>query len=130
MPEPVQPAEPRPAQAASEPVVQPSGPTPQEQASIEADYKRALLAAIERHKHYPRMALRMEQEGVVTVGFTVLADGSIVDIHIEGAGSYPALNEAALEAVRKVGRAMPIPAELGKGRWSFAVPMAFRLEDA
>ncbi|HET19555.1 MAG TPA: energy transducer TonB [Chromatiales bacterium] len=111
------------------PVAEPPGPAPEELARIEASYKRALAAAIERNKVYPRMASRMGQEGVVTVGFTVLADGTIEDIHIVGEGSYPSLNEATLEAVRAVGRAMPIPPELGKSRWAFAVPIAYRLEE-
>lgn len=130
-PQPVQPVAPRPVPPAPEPapVVEPPGPTPEERARIEASYKRALAAAIERNKVYPRMASRMGQEGIVTVGFTVLADGSIEDIHIVGEGSYPSLNEATLEAVRAVGRAMPIPSELGKSRWAFAVPIAYRLEE-
>jgi len=130
-PQPVQQVEPRPAPPAPvpAPVAEPPGPTPEEKARIEASYKRALAAAIERNKVYPRMASRMGQEGVVTVGFTVLADGTIQDIHIVGEGAYPSLNEATLEAVRAVGRAMPIPPELGKGRWAFAVPIAYRLEE-
>jgi len=130
-PQPVQQVEPSPVPPAPEPspVVEPPGPTPEERARIEASYKRALAAAIERNKVYPRMASRMGQEGVVTVGFTVLADGTIQDIHIVGEGAYPSLNEATLEAVRAVGRAMPIPPELGKSRWAFAVPIAYRLEE-
>lgn len=127
-PQPVEAVTPQPVPPPA-PVAEPPGPAPEELARIEASYKRVLAAAIERNKVYPRMASRMGQEGVVTVGFTVLADGTIEDIHIVGEGSYPSLNEATLEAVRAVGRAMPIPPELGKSRWAFAVPIAYRLEE-
>ena len=104
-----------------------SAPRAAEQADLRARYKAQLLAAIERHKHYPARARRRGIEGQVQVGFSVMADGSLQDIHVVKGSGSKVLDKAALEALRKLGRVQPIPAELGLRRWELVVPMAFGL---
>ena len=96
-------------------------------ASIEQAYKTALQAEIARHRSYPLMARRLRQEGTVAVGFVVQADGRLTAIELLESSGHQLLDEAALAAVREVGRFRPIPEELDRLDWSLSVPLNFRL---
>ncbi|MCF6282780.1 MAG: energy transducer TonB [Candidatus Polarisedimenticolaceae bacterium] len=94
---------------------------------IAEKYRDSLLAAISRQKRYPKRAQRLGLEGEVVVGFTVKADGQIVDIGLVESSEYNHLDRAALKAVKKVGQLAPIPVMLGKNRWAFQVPLQYTL---
>jgi TonB family protein len=50
---------------------------------------------------YPMQAMRMGQQGVVKVGFTVSAQGRPIDISVESKFGVPALDAAAIAAVSR-----------------------------
>jgi len=67
-------------------------------------YLSDVLAHIEHHKWYPKIARRMGVEGEVMVRFVLHADGSAQDLHIENGP------ETLMAAARKtVERSMPMP---------------------
>ena len=67
-------------------------------------YLSDVLAHIEHHKWYPKIARRMGIEGEVKVRFVLHADGSAQDLHIENGP------ETLMAAARKtVERSMPMP---------------------
>lgn len=50
---------------------------------------------------YPMQAMRMGQQGVVKVGFTVGAQGRPIDLSVESTMGAPALDDAAIAAVSR-----------------------------
>jgi protein TonB len=96
-------------------------------ASVAERYKRALLQAIHRHKHYPRQARRKGEEGRVQVAFTVERDGTIRDVRVVAGSGAQLLDRAAEAAVKSIGRFQPFPQELGHRSLRFQVPIVFAL---
>lgn len=94
---------------------------------LEAEFKRALLIAIEANKTYPQRARRRRHEGRVLVAFTVLKDGQIKELRVKQASGYATLDEAALAAIKHSLPFHPIPVALGRPQWEFIVPIEFRL---
>lgn len=81
------------------------------------DYIGKLRAEIERHKFYPRHAKRLNQEGAVTLEFTLAADGSVSQVTVLKSSGSRWLDEAALQAVNSARSVGPSPQGLS-GRYS------------
>lgn len=73
-------------------------------AAAQESYLARLLAHIDSHKFYPRVARRRGQEGDVHVAFYLLQDGGIRALEVSGASRQ--LREAAQRAVQA---ALPLP---------------------
>jgi protein TonB len=90
-------------------------------------YIAEIRSKIEANKSYPLISRRMGQTGIVIVAFTLLKDGSIMDLHVHKSSRFDRLDASAVEAVRKVGRFNPIPSEVGESQMDINVPVKFYL---
>ncbi len=123
---PTPPAEPAP----STPQQETPPPATVSNAIVQAEkqsYRSALRAAILAQQKYPRQAQRRRMEGTVTVGFTLLKNGSIQNIHVQQSSGHRLLDKAATNAVKRVGHFKPIPEKYKKSRWEFEIPVVFKL---
>lgn len=59
-----------------------------------------LHAAIQRQQQYPGSAQELQQEGTVTLAFTLSPDGSISNLRVARSSGTESLDSAALSAVR------------------------------
>lgn len=114
-----------PKQAQASPT--PASPTPDERDKIRLQYQSALAEAIERAKFYPSLARRLNQEGIIRVGFTVLADGRITNIHLVDPTGASALNQGAIEAIKRVGQFRPLPPALGLAKMDLSISLIYKL---
>ena len=96
-------------------------------ATIKEIYISEVRSKIEANKFYPLISRRMGQAGTAVVGFTLLKDGSIIDLHVHKSSKFDRLDASALDAVKKVGRFGPIPNELGESQMDITVPVRFYL---
>jgi protein TonB len=94
---------------------------------IEDEYKAALRQAIEKHKTYPRRAVRLRKQGEVVMGFTVLKDGTIQAIRVVQSSGVSLLDKAAKSAVKKTSGSLPFPGKLERSQWDFTIPIKFSL---
>jgi protein TonB len=94
----------------------------------EAAYRSRLQALIAARKQYPRMAEKEEAEGVVSVAFVVLPNGTITGARIARSAGNQWLDQAALQAVHAASGALPFPADIHKSQWSFTINVNFALE--
>ncbi|OYY55363.1 MAG: hypothetical protein B7Y53_04085 [Halothiobacillus sp. 28-55-5] len=124
--DPAPPANGAPAAPASAPTP-PAKPSAAQQQDLLAAYQAALAAAIEREKFYPPLARRLNQEGSVEIGFTVLADGRIVNIHLLTQAPSAALERGAMAAIAGVGQFKPIPPQLGMGTMNLTISLVYKL---
>ncbi len=69
------------------------------------EYLRRLMAHIESHKHYPRVARRRGIQGGVVVSFSLLEKGNVKDVRIDE--GHRVLRKAVEEAIAA---AQPMPA--------------------
>ncbi len=94
---------------------------------IKEKYINQIYILIEKLKFYPKMAKRLNQEGTVEIIFTILQDGSVVDVKLEKTSNFYSIDKAALEAVGKMKKIEPIPTELNKEKWELILPIKFEL---
>lgn len=92
-----------------------------------AKWQSRVLSWLNRHKRYPASARSRRQEGLVQVAFTVDQGGRVTSSRVSRSSGIPALDQAALEMVR---RASPVPApppEIASSALRLAVPVDFSL---
>ncbi|UJS25633.1 energy transducer TonB [Thiothrix winogradskyi] len=106
--------------------VAPSAPAI-DNAAAEAAYRQKLQNLIGARKQYPRQAERAEVEGIVTVSFTVLPNGTITGARVSQSSGNEWLDKAALQAVNASSGTLPFPAGINKKQWDFALKVNFRL---
>ena len=94
----------------------------------EAAYRSRLQALIAARKQYPRMAEKEEAEGVASVAFVVLPNGTISGARIARSAGNQWLDQAALQAVRAASGALPFPPDIHKSQWPFTINVNFALE--
>ena len=96
-------------------------------ASLEDEYKEALRRAIEAEKFYPKRARRLRREGFVLVDFIIDSAGFIHRVQVSQSSGTELLDTAAIEAVKRLGRYLPIPPELQRQQWSLEIPIEYSL---
>ena len=107
-----------------EPEPQQAEPEPEKQDEHNA-YRAAIRREIERHKRYPARAKMMRKQGVVSVSFSVGADGSLSGERVTNSSGDESLDNAALEAVRSARPVGPKPAGFTS---SVSVPISFTIQ--
>ncbi|KHD87617.1 MAG: siderophore-mediated iron transport protein [Bdellovibrio sp. ArHS] len=98
-----------------------------QEVSPEERYLYEIKKLLERRKRYPAMAKKMGQTGIVTMRFTLAADGSLLASEVIEKSPYESLNQAAHELVRSINGVKPFPQEIQKTSWSFTVPIEYVL---
>lgn len=92
-----------------------------------ANYYAKLAAKLAQSKRYPRQSRRRGEEGQVTIGFTVHANGDASNVRIVKSSGSVRLDDAAIDMVN---RAQPLPAfslEMGDKPLDITLPVAFEL---
>lgn len=106
-----------------------NSPSEQPQATPAAQSSRYLTLVrnlIERRKHYPGFARSQRQEGTVLIRLGIGTRGEITALSLLNSSGHPALDRAALEAVRKA-QPFPPPPQYGLGAMSIDIPMLYKL---
>ncbi len=82
-----------------------------------------------RYFRYPPLALRNGWQGTVLLGFRVNGQGDIEAIHVAHSSGYSALDDAAIGALRKVGR-LTLDTEPTTQSFDLQLPVIYRLEES
>ncbi|MBD3805099.1 MAG: TonB family protein, partial [Thioclava sp.] len=90
--------------------------------SLMGSWGGQIRARVERHKTPPAGA----GAGRVVVALNVARDGRLLGAAVAKSSGNAALDQAALDAVRRAGRFPVAPQGLAKARYSFTLPMTFR----
>ncbi len=104
-----------------------AGPSEEDITRALEGYRRLVYASIERNKQYPAIARKLGHEGEVAVSFLLARDGSLKSASVSSSSGFFELDEAALEAVRAVGKFPAFPGLLQQENLRFAVRLAFEL---
>ena len=97
------------------------------QDSALAKYLSELREFITQKQEYPIMAKRLQQEGTITVKFTVQSDGTIYGIKVLRQSPYEILNQEALRMILKVKSFRRFPKELTHFKIEVIFPIEFEL---
>ena len=90
----------------------------------ESKYPGLVQAALRRALRFPSNA--GNARGQALVRFLVAANGGVSGITIVSSTGSSALDQAAIDTVRRAAPFPPIPAEAGRASWSFTLPLQFR----
>lgn len=108
-----------------------SKPSPGQSATLarlQANWQKALMGKLERHKRYPAAASRHGVKGVVIVRFKVDRSGHVISTEIKQSSGSPILDEEALALLE---RASPLPAppnEIDEPMLDNALPIWFGMK--
>jgi protein TonB len=92
-----------------------------------ATYEQILLAHLERHKRYPRVARAHGQEGVTRIRFSIDRRGQVLDVRLVASSGHTLLDREA-EALPRRAQPLPSPpAEIAGATIEFTAPIEFFL---
>ncbi|MXO76011.1 TonB family protein [Altererythrobacter aerius] len=94
----------------------------------EADYFAQLSAHLNKRKRYPTEAKKARQQGVVTVRFTVHADGSVTGSAIRRSSGHELLDQATLELLQRVAPLPRFPKSMTKPSITLSLPIDYSLQ--
>lgn len=86
-----------------------------------------LMSFIRDNVQYPAEAAKRKEQGLVVVQFVVEKDGSLTDFEINRHAT-PALDEAAIEVIKKMPKWKPGKTNGKPVRVRFSLPVSYRLK--
>lgn len=92
-----------------------------------SSYQAQVLAHLQRYRIYPAAAKRAGLRGTATVRFTLSANGQVIAASLAAGSGAAALDQAALDMVRRASPFPPFPPDLHRTRLAFAAPVRFDL---
>ena len=105
---------------------QTSDVTPGEKQKTRLSYTQQLKNYIEQNKFYPRLALRLNQVGVVRIRLEITPNGIFKNVKIIHASAHKSLNTAALKLIKDLKHFKPLPKSFQKDT-GFIIPLAYEI---
>jgi protein TonB len=87
-----------------------------------SNYKGLVQRKLERAKKRVRVAAK----GTVIVSFTISANGNVVNLRVRKSSGKPAIDQGALDIVRRASPFPALPPETGLKSYPVSVPMTFK----
>ena len=114
--------------------VEPTNPSPRNTARVEAAAPRIdpswttlLFKQLQRFKSYPSGARVHNEQGVVTLSFTVDRDGHVLSRQIASSSGHPDLDAEVLTMIERAQPLPAFPASMTQAQQDFTVPIRFSL---
>lgn len=109
-PRPATPSDPGPAAPeTTAPPARPAPPATRASSSAADTWEGRVLAALEKHRRYPKAAQARRQQGVAYIRFRVDRGGKVLWSRLERSSGFGELDRAAVEAPRRAQPLPPIP---------------------
>lgn len=81
-----------------------------------------------QHFYYPMLARRHGWQGQVLLGFSVAANGSIHDVHVQRGSGYSLLDESAQSALNRIKQLHQVQHWLGGATMQLQLSVVYRLQ--
>ena len=94
---------------------------------IYQSYYGVIRNILDSNKKYPLLSLQRRQEGTPVVEFTILQNGTVVNLSVSSSG-YRLLDREAQKIVLKSSPFPPIPDSIGKKSIDLRIPINFNLQ--
>ena len=100
-----------------------------QEADVRTQYLMSVARKLQQEKKYPVLAFRRGIEGVVHLGFTIMADGTVCFVDVSGAERKSVLYKEVVDLAERVSPLDPIPEGLALSKMRLSVPIVFKIED-
>ena len=94
---------------------------------IYQSYYGVIRNILDSNKKYPLLSLQRRQEGTPVVEFTILKDGTVINLEVSSSG-YRLLDREAQKIVLKSSPFPPVPDSIGKKSIDLRIPINFNLQ--
>lgn len=91
------------------------------------NYFSSLMAWLNTHKNYPKLAKKNKEQGIVKLKFTITREGDISNASIHTSSGYQRLDQAAIQMLRAASPVPPIPNDLGRSTLTLVIPIEYSL---
>lgn len=115
-----------PVQAAKAPAA-PSAADVARRAAAEANWQGLLLAHLEQHKKYPRLAQKRRQEGTAYLRFRMDRSGQVLNFALARSAGHDALDKEVLAMIKRAEPLPALPPEVTDSQMDIVVPVQFML---
>ncbi len=103
------------------------GPATISNSNAVPNWRRQIVTRLERHKRYPAAAHARHERGTAQLVFRLDRDGRVMESHIARSSGSAALDQEALEIVRRAQPFPALPPEIAGPHVDLAVPIRFNL---
>ncbi len=111
------------------PPPEPPAPTEEDVNAAKNQYAGTLGRAIAKHKNYPKIAQMRGWQGDCLLDLKLDGSGNVLSANVKESSGHEALDNQALEMVRKAAP-FPTPPDALRGRsFNITVPVSFKLEN-
>jgi protein TonB len=94
---------------------------------VRASWEGSVAAQLRRAQRYPSGARARNEQGAVTLSFSLNRNGGVLAEHIVRGSGYPELDQEVLAMVQRAQPFPPFPPEMTQARIDLAVPIRFML---
>ena len=108
----------------------PPEPSPADVDNALGEYGGQLGRAIAKHKAYPKIAQMRGWEGEVMLDLKIDGSGNVLSAKVKDSSGHDALDNQALEMVKKASPFPAPPSALRSRTFNITVPVSFKLEPA
>lgn len=92
------------------------------------DYRATLGAWLARHKHYPRRARRLGQQGTAVLHFVIDRKGKVLEWSISSSSGHQLLDDAVKQMIRQSDPLPAMPDSMAVSKLELTVPINFALQ--
>lgn len=113
-----------------QPSAAPAAPAPADvarRAAAEANWQGILLAHLERHKKYPRLARKRRAEGTAYLRFRMHRSGQVLSFTLARSAGHDSLDEEVLAMIKRAEPLPALPPEVTESEVEIVVPVQFML---
>jgi periplasmic protein TonB len=97
-------------------------------AQVQANWQKALIDQLNRHKRYPNAARSSRAQGVVVVAFRLDRSGQLIASRVTKTSGSPALDEEALAVLKRASPLPAPPAQVPGPMLDLVLPIQFRIK--
>ena len=94
---------------------------------LQASYEKVIVALLEKHKRYPKQALRRKTQGIATLRLSIAQSGQVLQSKLASSSGSEVLDAEVLRMVERASPFPKMPERLRMAQVKYLIPISFVL---